>query len=390
MLLVHKIQLNPNNKQATYFARACGVSRFAYNWALNEWSQQYEAGRKPNEIELRKQLNHIKAEQFPWMLEVTKVAPQQAIKNLGQAFNRFFKKQGNYPRFKKRGIHDSFRADNGPPKKGENAVVITGKKVKLPRIGWVRMREELRFSGQIMSVTISRRAMRWYAAISVDCDQLPHERKNHGKVGVDLGITVLATLSNGQKYVGPKAHQVLLKQLRRSSRKLSRREKGSQNYKKAVNELSKRHARVADIRGDAMHKLTTALTLNYSQIGIEDLNVRGMAANRKWSRHIMDQSFYEFRRQLSYKAKWYGGELIVVDRFFASSKLCSSCGARKSDLTLKDREWTCPCGMLHDRDVNAAINIEMWMSTVSSTGIDACGAEGADMRTRSSCETMRH
>src|ERR1700729_1513978 len=112
MLLVHKIELNPNNKQVTYFTKACGIARFSYNWALNEWQKQYAAGDKSSEISLRKQLNAMKAEQFPWMLEVTKVAPQQAIKNLGQAFNRFFKKQGDYPRFKKRGIHDAFRADN--------------------------------------------------------------------------------------------------------------------------------------------------------------------------------------------------------------------------------------------------------------------------------------
>lgn len=391
MLLIHKIELNPNNKQVTYFTKACGIARFAYNWALNEWQKQYEAGDKPSEISLRKQLNAVKAEQFPWMLEVTKVAPQQAIKNLGQAFNRFFKKQGRYPRFKKRGIHDAFRADNGPPKKELDAVTISGKKIKLPRMGWIRMREKLRFSGRILSVTISRRAMRWYAAISVECDKLPHERKNHGSVGVDLGITVLATCSDGQKYAGPRAHRVLLKRLQRSSRMMSRKTKHSKNFETARKKLAKLHARITDVRKDALHKLTTELALNYTQISIEDLNVKGMAANRKLSRHIMDQSFYEFRRQLSYKTKWYDGELIIVDRFFASSKRCNVCGEQNQELKLSDRHWTCiSCGSLHDRDINAAINIKTWMSTVSSTEINACGAGSAGMKSLASCETIRH
>jgi putative transposase len=390
MLLVHKIELKPNNKQATYFAKACGVARFAYNWGLSEWKKQYEAGGKPGELSLRKQLNAIKVEQFPWMLEVTKVAPQQAIKNLGQAFNRFFKQQGKYPRFKKRGLHDAFRADNGPPKKEMNAVMISGKKIKLPRIGWIRMQEKLRFSGRILSVTISRRATRWYAAISVECDKLPYERKNHGSVGVDLGITVLATCSDGQKYVGPKAHRVLLKRLQRSSRMMSRKTKYSKNFEKARKKLAKLHAHISHIRRDAVHKLTTELVLNYTKISIEDLNVKGMMANQKLSRSIMDQSFYEFRRQLSYKTRWYGSELILVDRYFASSKLCHVCGMRNLDLTLRDRHWTCHCGVSHDRDVNAAINIKNWMSTVSSTGINACGVGSAGMKSLTLCETIQH
>jgi putative transposase len=390
MLLVHKIELNPNNNQRSYFIKACGVARFAYNWALNEWQKDYATGQKTNEALLRKRLNAIKIEQFPWMLEVTKVAPQQAIKNLGQAFNRFFKKQGKYPRFKKRGIRDAFRADNGPAQKGLDAVKITGKYIQLPRIGRIKMREKLRFSGNIISVTISQRAKRWYAAISVECEILSHERKNHGSVGVDLGIHTLATCSNGQKYIGPKAHSQLLTRLQRSSRKMSRKQKGGKNFEKAKGKLARLHAKITHIRSDAMHQLTTSLTLNYTKIGIEDLHVKGMLANRKLSRHIMDQSFYEFRRQLSYKTKWYGSELIIVDRFFPSTKICNVCNKYNHELSLKDRYWTCSCGAFHDRDINAAINIEIWMSTVSSTGIYACGAEGAGTKNYSSCETMQH
>ena len=148
MLIAHKIALDPNNVQATYFAQACGIARFSYNWALAEWKRQYVLGETPSEAALRRQLNAIKRDEYPWMLEVTKTAPQQAIKNLGNAFKRFFKGEGKYPKFKKKGIHDSFRADNG-------VVKVDGKKIFIPKLGWVKMRERLRFPGKIMSAVVS-------------------------------------------------------------------------------------------------------------------------------------------------------------------------------------------------------------------------------------------
>ena len=378
MLLVHKIELKPNNVQATYFAKACGVARFAYNWALGEWQRNYQNKERVSEVSLRRQLNGIKEAQFPWMGEVTKVAPQQAIKNLGKAFSRFFKKQGKYPRFKKKGLHDSFRADNGPPRAGRDAVLIQDNKIKLPRIGFVRLKEALRFRGQIMSVTISRQATKWYAAISVETNKLPHKRKNHGLVGVDLGIKALATLSNGVKIAGPKAHTALLAKLRRLSQRVSSKIAKSKNQTKAKTKLAKIHAKIGNIRKDALHKLTTELVLNYTTIGIEDLHVKGMAANKKLARHIMDQSFYEFRRQLEYKARWYKSAIIVANRFFPSSKKCCVCKTVNSNLTLQDRDWTCECcGTHHDRDLNAARNLAAFADTVSSTGIYASGVGGS-------------
>lgn len=202
MLMVHKIELAPNAAQRIYFARASGVARHAYNWALAEWKAEYEAGGKPSENSLRRRYNAVKPVDFPWALDVTKCAPQQAIKNLGTAFQRFFRGQARYPKFKKKGIHDSFRAENGPAKTGADAVPTDGKRIKLPKIGWVKMREAVRYDGQIKSVTISRRADRWFAAVSVETDHLTHSRKNHGAVGVDLGVTTLATLSDGRKMKG--------------------------------------------------------------------------------------------------------------------------------------------------------------------------------------------
>lgn len=204
---------------------------------------------------------------------------------------------------------------------------------------------------------------------------MPHVRKNHGTVGVDLGVTTLATLSTGEKITGPKAHKALLDRLRRLSRSLSRKKKGSANRHKAKQKLARLHAKIANIRMDALHKLTTDLVLNHSVIGVEDLNVKGMVRNKRLSRHIMDQSFGELRRQLAYKAKWYGTTVVVADRFFASSKLCSACGEKNPAVVLGVSSWDCPsCGVTHDRDENAAINLEHL--AVSST-VTACGSESS-------------
>ena len=388
MLLTHKIQLIPNNKQVGYFTQAAGVSRFAYNWALAEWQRQYEAGERPSEISLRKQLNSIKREQFPWMYEVTKSAPQQAIKNLGNAFQRFFKKQGKYPRFKKKGVHDSFRADNGPGGTGGDAVQVEGNRIKLARIGWVRMTETVRFQGQIKSVIISKKAGRWFAAINIDTLALPYARKNQAStdvaqaVGVDLGITKLAVLSTGVEIEGPKALRKALNRIRFLNKELSRRKKGSGNWLKTRAKLAQAHYRVACLRNDALHKLTTELVLNHTIIGIEDLNVAGMMKNRHLSRAIADQGFGEFRRQIVYKSAWYGSELVIYPRFKPSSKLCCSCGAIH-EMPLARRTMDCSCGNKIDRDLNAAINIKNY--AVSTT---ACGGDSAGLAEGLSGETM--
>ncbi|MCD5417375.1 transposase, partial [Candidatus Bipolaricaulota bacterium] len=367
MLLAHKIKLKPNNHQVTYFARAAGVARFTYNWALNRWKEQYEAGEKPSEkpseAMLRKQLNAIKAREFPWMGEVTKTAPQQAIKDLGAAFQHFFRRVNNgekpgYPRCKKKGRHDNFRADNGPPVRGADALRVEGKRVKLPKLGWVRMTEQVRFTGQIKSVTVSRQADGWYAAFLVDTEVLPHaSRKNHGgAVGIDLGVARLAVTSDDQRFAGPKPHRALLCRLRRLNRSLSRKENGSSNQQRAKRRLARLHKRIADIREDALHKFTTEIVLNYDLIGIEDLNVGGMVGNRHLARAIMDQSFGALRNMFEYKAAWYDASVVVVDRFFPSTKMCSACGQIR-DMPLSRREMACDCGLVMDRDLNAAINL---------------------------------
>lgn len=377
MMIAHKIALDPNNEQATYFARAAGVARFAYNWALVQWQRQYEAWKadnllpKPSEAAIRRQLNAVKGEQFPWMLEVTKNAPQMAIIQLGMAYRNFFAGRADYPRFRKKGVDDRFSLTN-------DQFSLKGARIRIPGLGWVRMRESLRFTGKIMSATVSRVADRWFVSITVDIQDYSHlpQAENQGVVGVDLGVCALATLSTGEQPIpGPKAHKRLLNRLRRLSRSLSRKAKGSANRKKAQVKLGRLHARIANIRNDATHKITTQLTRRFHTIGIEDLNVKGMMSNRHLARSISDMSFHEFQRQLHYKAAMRGGVVVMADRWFASSKTCSWCGHKLESLSLSVRRWVCPqCGMEHDRDVNAAINLRNY--AVSST-VSACGEEGS-------------
>ena len=377
MIIAHKIALDLNNQQASYCQKAAGIARFSYNWALGEWTVQYQACKlddalpKPTQMSLRRQLNAIKREHFPWMLEVTKNAPQMAIIQLGEAFKNFFAGRASYPQFKKKGkSHDSFTLTN-------DQFSLDGSRIRIPNLGWVRMRESLRFSGKILSATISRTANRWYASISVETDDKSHlpKAENQGVVGVDLGIKALATLSTGEVITGAKPLKRLMAKLKRLSRALSKKIKGSANRHKAKQKIAKLHARIAFIRQNTLHQLTSYLTRCFHTIGIEDLNVKGMVKNRKLSRAISDMGFFEFRRQLSYKAEMRGGTVVVADRWYPSSKTCSVCSTVQTTLPLSVREWQCPnCQTQHDRDINAAINLANY--AVSST-VSACGAEGS-------------
>jgi putative transposase len=376
--LAHRIRLDPDNVQATGLSKAAGVARFAYNWALAEWQRQYKLFKtdavlpKPNEAALRRQLNAIKRSTFPWMLEVTKNAPQMAIIQLGRAFENFFNGFSRYPTFRRKGRDDRFTISN-------DQFNVEEKRIRIPKLGWVRMRESLRYAGHIVSATVSRHAGHWYASITVDTPDDPQvpQAENQGAVGVDLGITALATLSNGEKVVGPQARKTLLNKMRRLARSLSKKVKGSRNRAKAKMKLAKLHARIANMREDCLHKLTTDITCRFHTIVIEDLNVKGMLKNHCLARAIADMGFHEFRRQLTYKTARRGGTLIVADRWYASSKLCSTCGYKLASLHLGARQWVCPaCYVHHDRDVNAAINLRNL--AVSST-VTACGETGADL-----------
>ena len=371
--LAHKIRLQPTCKQEVQFRKACGVARFTYNWGLARWIEQYQAGKKPSGFSLKKEFNAIKWAEFPWVGEVTKYACQQPFLFLQKAFNNFFRGDARYPQFKKKGIHDSFYV-------GNDHIKVKGNRIRLPLIGWIKMREEVRFYGEVKSATISRVADMWFVSLQILCQDQPSVCENQAKVGVDLGIKNLATLYDGEKVVsieGPKPLKMQLKKLKRDQRKLSRKQKGSNNRAKQRLKVARRHYRIRCIRQESLHQLTTYLTRHYQTIVIEDLNVKGMMSNRRLSRSLSDMGFHEFSRQLKYKAKLHGNHVEVVDRWFPSTKKCSRCNELHREMSLNKRQFDCVnCGLSIDRDENAARNL---FSTVSSTGIDACGEEGSGL-----------
>jgi len=235
------------------------------------------------------------------------------------------------------------------------------------------MREAVRFQGQIKSAVVSKMADGWHVALAVETEAKLERTAHHGPVGVDLGVKTLAALSTGEAVEGPKPHKGLLKRIRRLNQSLSRRVEGSANWRKAKTKLAKLHKRIADIRTDAAHKLTTRLATEFDAIAIEDLNVSGMAKNHRLARSVMDGGFFELRRQIEYKAKMTGSSVVVVDRWLPSSKTCSSCG-QIHDMPLSVRRMVCGCGNDMDRDMNAARNLAKY---AASSAVSACGVLSA-------------
>ena len=331
--------------------KSCGVARFAYNWGLAEWQNQYKNGGKPNHLKLKKQFNGIKRADFPFTCEVSKCCSETAFVNLGKAYKNFFDRRAKYPKFKKKGIHDSFGLNN-------LNFHIDGKHIKLAKMQPIKMAEELRFDGKIMSGTVSCVAGKWYISIAVDVQKDLTLPKTGKYVGVDLGVKDIAITSDGYKFANPRWIQKSEKKLKRLNRELARRKRESKRRERTRLRLARKHNQVANQRKDWLNKITTYLVRNYDVISLEDLNVRGMTKNHSLAKAITNVSFGEFNRQIVYKAQMYGKQIYRVDRFFPSSKTCSVCGCIKDKMPLNVREWTCPdCGAHHDRDINAAQNL---------------------------------
>ncbi|MEH1874940.1 MAG: RNA-guided endonuclease TnpB family protein [Nostoc sp.] len=352
MLLSIKTKLKLSKNQQIIMSKHAGIARFTYNWGLATWNNLYNDELKPDKYLIKKFFNnHVKPE-FEWIKEkgICQKITQYAFDNLGDAFSRFFKGLGKYPNFKKKGKHDSFTIDaSGKP------MPVGGKTIKLPTIGWVKTYEGLPHT-TCKSITISRTANSWFIAFAYEQDRVP-TAKTHEVVGVDLGVKELATLSTGTVFPNPKHYKTNLEKLRRLSRQFSRKVNGSNNKYKCKLKLAKHHARVAAQRIDTLHKITTYLCKNHAKVVIEDLAVSNMVKNHKLSQVISDCGFSEFRRQLNYKAKKFGSEIIVADRFYPSSKTCSNCG-HIQDMPLKERIYSCGnCKHILDRDLNAAINL---------------------------------
>jgi len=360
-VLSHRIRLDLNNVQASWFNRCAGAARFVYNFGLARWQELYKAGEKTSWQNINAELNARKTVEFPWLRELPWKIPNTALSDLGQAFSNFFRRvkagqKPGYPKFKKRGrCRESFCIEG-------RVVTFDERKVKLPKLGWVRTREALRFPGKVLSVRFTKQAGHWYASAQVEIDEsrwsYSHRCETQAAVGVDLGVVDLAVLSDGTKVPAPRILRRLEGNLRMLNKQLHRRTKGGKNRFKTQQRLARLHARIANIRRDVIHKLTARLVCDYAYIGIENLNIKGMMSNSRLSKSVADASMGEVSRQLLYKAPLAGSSIVVADRWYPSSKTCSDCGHTVKSLPLEIRSWVCPfCGVVHDRDINAAINL---------------------------------
>jgi putative transposase len=387
----YKTELDLNDGQRTACAKHAGAARYAYNWGLRRKIEAYETtGKGPTAMDLHRELNALKKTELTWMYEVSKCAPQEALRNLDQAFAHFFrraklKQQGKlnepvgFPCFKSRkaGL-GSFRLTG--------SICVFEDSIQLPRLGRLRLKERgyLPTGGvRILSATVSERAGHWFVSVQVE-EEVPEPTPARGEsIGVDLGVKTLATCSDGSGYENPKALEKAQKKLRRLQHKSARQKKGSRNREKTRRRIARLHYRIANVRRDTLHKATSRIvartkpdTERPCAVVLEDLNVSGMLHNHHLARAIADVGMYEFGRQMRYKATWSGCEVVVAERWYPSSKRCSECGQVKDRLALSERVYQCDgCGLVIDRDLNAARNlaqlathsVESSMSTVSST-----------------------
>jgi putative transposase len=332
----------------------------------------YAAGEKPTWMKVAKRFCAAQDKDFPWSREVTKLSPQIAIQNLGAAFSGYCRwlkneKKGRrveHPKFKKKGeCRDSFCAASTNSTDGKvYDIKVRGRQVQLAKIGWIRMRQEVRFKGRITRATVSRKADRWFVSLIIHAEDAKSlDTKKSRMCGADVGVRTLATIYDGINFhevVGPKPYKKIFSRLRRLSQSHSRKIKGSNNRAKAKTKLARLHARIANIRRDSLHKLTTKLAKEYQTVCVEDLNVKAMARMRSLARVVADMGLGEFRQQLTYKCEWYGSELVFADRFFPSSKTCPECKVVNADLGQGDYEWACPsCKAVIPRDRGAAKNL---------------------------------
>ena len=374
----YKTEIDPNNVQRTAFLNHAGAARWAYNWGLSRNVDEYEStGKRLSSIDLHRELVQLKKAEVPWLCEVSKWAPQEALRNLDHAFSEFFRRcktgkgKPGFPKYKSR------KNGIGTFTLGQ-IIRITDRTIQLPRIGKVRLKERgyLPTDERIINATVSECAGRWFVSVLVDAE--PRREMGTEILGVDVGAKSMAVLSDGTTFENPRALIKATKRLRMLHKAVSRKSKGSANRKKAVVRLARHHYRVACVRSDAIHKSTDAIAKRAAVVGIEDLNVAGMLKNHKIARALSDASMSEFHRQLEYKMAWAGGEVVKADRWFPSSKMCSWCGEIKGDLKLSDREFVCIwCGFEADRDVNAAINLRDMAvgSTVSACRLGSAGRD---------------
>jgi putative transposase len=403
VIQAYRFALDPTPRQRRALASHCGAARYAYNWGLQLVQQRLEQRRAGEDVEvpwtlsgLRREWNQAKTQVAPWWTENSKEAYSSGLDGLARALKnwtdyRSGRRRGRrmgFPRPKRKGhCRDACRFTTG-----QMRVLPDRRHLQLPRIGVLKTHESTRKlarrleqdTARIIAATISRQADRWFVSFTVEVQRhIPTGSGKAGVVGVDVGVRHLAVLSTGVVVPNPHAVQRSLRKMRRLNRELHRRTPGSRRRDQTRRRLARIHARAANLRRDALHKLTTALATQHGTVVVEQLNLAGMVRNRRLARSLSDSGLAELRRQLAYKTSWYGSQLIVADRFYPSSKTCSTCGWVKAKLALAERTFTCEgCGLRLDRDLNAARNLAKLAEHVAQSGWETLNARGADRKTQ--------
>ena len=358
MLKAYKYRMYPNKEQEKLFFQHFGACRFVYNWSLENKIRAYESeGKSISRFTLNKMLPGLKSE-HEWLKDVNSQSLQGATLNVDNAFTRFFREKKGFPKFKSR--KNPVQSFSVPPHYNVN---FETHKIKLPKIGWVKTKLHRKYQGVEKTATVSVTSTgKFYISILIDDEEeeVPVQQFDENTtLGIDLGIKDFAIVSNGEKIDNPRCLKKSLLQMKVMQRRLSRKQTGSNNRKKAKIVVSKLHEKIHNQRNDFQHKLSFRLVCENQAIALETLNVDGMLKNHTLAQHIADASWSSFVTQLEYKAQRLGKTILRIGQFEPSTKICSKCGYYNRDLTLADRDWVCPdCGSHHDRDINAAINIK--------------------------------